>query len=56
MRVSVGSFARLSDWKQSQDTITHVAREGQTDEQISAVLTANGHRAPLEGEINVVAV
>jgi len=56
MRVPVNSFARLSDWKQIQDTVAHLAREGQTDEQIAAALTANGHRAPLGGEINVATV
>ena len=53
MRVPVCGFARLSDWQQIQDTIAHLAREGQTDEQIAAVLAANGHRAPSGGEISV---
>jgi hypothetical protein len=56
MRVPVSSFARLSDWKQIQDTVAHLACEGQTDEQIAAGLTANGHRAPLGGDINVATV
>lgn len=53
MRVPVASFARLSDWKQIQDTVANLVREGQTDEQIAAVLTAKGHRAPSGGEITV---
>ena len=53
MRVPVSGFARLSDWKQIQDTIANLVREGQTDEQIAAVLTSNGHRAPSGGEITV---
>jgi hypothetical protein len=56
MRVPVCGFARLSDWQQIQDTIAHLAREGQTDEQIAAVLAANGHRAPSGGEISVATV
>jgi DNA invertase Pin-like site-specific DNA recombinase len=56
VRVSVRGFARLSDWKQIQHTVARLACDGQTDEQIAAVLTANGHRAPLGGEITVAAV
>jgi len=56
MRVPVSSFARLSDWQQIQDSVAHLACEGQTDEQIAAVLTANGHRAPSGGDITVATV
>jgi DNA invertase Pin-like site-specific DNA recombinase len=56
VRVSVGSFARLSDGKEIKDTVVRLAREGKTDEQIAAVLTANGHRAPHGGEINAATV
>jgi hypothetical protein len=56
MRVPVSSFARLSDWKQIRDTVAHLVREGQTDEQIAVVLAANGHRAPSGGEITVATV
>lgn len=56
MRVPVNSFARLSDWKQIQDTVAHLAGERQTDEQIAVALTANGHRAPSGGEITVATV
>ncbi|MBI3822043.1 MAG: hypothetical protein HY289_05100 [Planctomycetes bacterium] len=52
----VSGFARLSDWEQIQDTVARLAREGQSDDQIAAVLTANGHRAPMGGEINVATV
>jgi DNA invertase Pin-like site-specific DNA recombinase len=52
VRVSVGSFARLSDGKEIKETVLRLAREGQTDEQIAAVLTGNGHRAPYGGEFN----
>jgi DNA invertase Pin-like site-specific DNA recombinase len=56
VRVSVGSFARLSDLKDITQTIRRLASEGQSDEQIAAVLTANGHRAPHGGEIKAGAV
>jgi len=56
LRVPVNSFARLSDKKQIEETITRLAREGQTDEQIATVLTANGHRAPCGHEIGAAAV
>ena len=46
VRVPVGSFARLSDKKEIEETIVRLAGEGHTDEQIAAVLAANGHRAP----------
>jgi DNA invertase Pin-like site-specific DNA recombinase len=46
VRVPVGSFARLSDKKAIEETIARLTGEGQTDEQIAAVLAANGHRAP----------
>jgi DNA invertase Pin-like site-specific DNA recombinase len=46
LRVPVGSFARLSDKKEIEETIARLAGEGQSDEQIAAVLAANGHRAP----------
>jgi DNA invertase Pin-like site-specific DNA recombinase len=52
VRVPVSSYARLSDCKQIEDTIASLARAGQTDEQIAAVLTANGHRSPSGGVIN----
>jgi DNA invertase Pin-like site-specific DNA recombinase len=52
LRVPVYSFARLSDGKQIEETIVRLARDGQTDEQIAAVLTAEGHRAPRNQEIN----
>ena len=56
IRVPVSGFTRLSDWKQIQDTVAHFVREGQTDDQIAAVLTATGHRAPMGGEITVATV
>jgi len=46
LRVPVGSFARLSNMKEIEETIARLAGEGQSDEQIAAVLAANGHRAP----------
>lgn len=52
VRVPVSSFARLSDCKQIEDTIVCLARAGQTDEQIAAALTANGHRSPSGGVMN----
>jgi DNA invertase Pin-like site-specific DNA recombinase len=52
VRVPVSSFARLSDGKKITDTILRLTREGQTDEQVAAVLTANGHHAPYGGVIS----
>jgi DNA invertase Pin-like site-specific DNA recombinase len=52
VRVPVGSFARLSDGTQIRETILRLVREGQTDEQVAAVLTANGHRSPSGDVIN----
>lgn len=52
VRVPVSSFARLSDIKQIEETITRLFRDGKTDEHIAAVLTVNGHRAPCGGEFN----
>jgi DNA invertase Pin-like site-specific DNA recombinase len=46
VRVPVKTFARLSDGQQIQETIVRLVGEGQTDEQIAAVLTRNGHRTP----------
>jgi DNA invertase Pin-like site-specific DNA recombinase len=51
VRVPVSSFARLSDGKEIKNTILRLVREGQTDEQIAADLTANGHRSPSGGAI-----
>ena len=52
LRVPVHGFARLTDRKQIEETIVRLARAGNTDEQIAAVLTANGHRAPRNKEVN----
>jgi DNA invertase Pin-like site-specific DNA recombinase len=49
VRVPVSSFARLSDGKEIRETILRLVRDGQTDEQIAAALTANGHRSPSGG-------
>jgi DNA invertase Pin-like site-specific DNA recombinase len=46
VRVPVKTFARLSDGREIRDTILHLVSEGQTDEQIAATLTTNGHRTP----------
>jgi DNA invertase Pin-like site-specific DNA recombinase len=56
VRVTVNSFSRLSDAKEISDTIGCLIREGQTDEEIAAVLTANGHRAPNLGIIKAATV
>jgi hypothetical protein len=56
VRVTVNSFARLSDAKQIGDTIARLTRAGQSDEDIAAALTANGHRAPNLGTIKAATV
>jgi hypothetical protein len=56
VRVPVSSFARLSDGKEMQETVFHLARDGHTDEQIATVLNANGHRAPYGGQITTATV
>ena len=56
IRVPVSSFARLSDLEQIQATIAGLTREGQTDDQIAAVLTTSGHRAPTGAPLNAAAV
>src|SRR5207247_2169253 len=50
------SYARLSDLGQIQKPIARLTGEGQTDEQIATVLTANGHRAPTGAALNAAAV
>jgi len=52
VRVPVQSFSRLSDGKEIKDTILRLTRAGQSDEQIAAILTGNGHHAPHGGAIN----
>jgi predicted DNA-binding transcriptional regulator AlpA len=54
--VTVSSYSRLSDAKEINDTILRLVRAGQTDEEIAAALTDNGHRAPNLGEISAAAV
>jgi hypothetical protein len=49
--VTVGSFARLSGAKETKEAIVRLAREGQSDEQIAATLTAQGHRSPLSDKL-----
>jgi len=44
--VTVGSLARLSNADEMQADLLRLAREGQSDEQIAAWLTAHGYRAP----------
>ena len=56
VRVTVSSYSRLSDAKEINDTILRLVRAGQTDEEIAAALTANGHRAPNLNVINAAAV
>lgn len=56
IRVPVSSFARLSDLEQIQEMIARLTAEGQTDEQIAAALTANGHLAPTGASLNASAV
>jgi DNA invertase Pin-like site-specific DNA recombinase len=56
VRVSVSSFTRLSDLKELKETALRLAREGQSDEQIAAALTAKGHRAPDGGPIRASSV
>ncbi len=52
LRIPVHGFTRLTDRKQIVETIVDLARAGKSDEQIAAVLTANGHRAPRNQEMN----
>ncbi len=56
VRVSVASFARLTDAKTITETIDRLTREGRTDEQIAAALNANGHRTPLLGQFKADSV
>jgi len=46
VRVTVGSFSRLSDAKEMDALIVSMAREGQADEAIAKQLTERGHRSP----------
>lgn len=52
VRVPVSSFARLTDGQEIRETILRLVGEGQTDAQIAAALTANGHCSPSGGVIN----
>jgi hypothetical protein len=44
--VTVGSLARLSRAPEMQKKILELAKAGQTDEEIAALLTREGHRSP----------
>jgi DNA invertase Pin-like site-specific DNA recombinase len=44
--VTVGSLARLSNAQQMQEDLLRLAREGRSDDEIAAWLSARGHRAP----------
>jgi DNA invertase Pin-like site-specific DNA recombinase len=44
--VTVGSLARLSSAAAMENEILELAHQGQTDEEIAAVLTRRGHRSP----------
>jgi DNA invertase Pin-like site-specific DNA recombinase len=44
--VTVGSLARLSSAKKMEKEILRLAKAGNTDEEIAATLTRNGHRSP----------
>jgi DNA invertase Pin-like site-specific DNA recombinase len=44
--VTVGSLARLSSAPEMEKTILNLAQAGQTDEEIAALLTRQGHRSP----------
>ena len=46
VRVTVGSFASLSDAKEMEAAIERMARDGVPDEKIAEHLTAAGHRSP----------
>ena len=46
VRVSVGSFARLSNREELQEAIASLARAGAADAAIATQLTAAGHRSP----------
>jgi hypothetical protein len=44
--VTVGSLARLSSAEAMEEEILKLAHQGQTDEEIAASLTRDGHRSP----------
>jgi DNA invertase Pin-like site-specific DNA recombinase len=56
LRVPVYSYARLSDRELIEETVLRLARAGKTDEEIAAELTAAGHRAPRNQELNAAIV
>ena len=56
VRVPVSSFARLSDFKEMKASVGRLARAGQSDEQIAALLNASGHRAPFGGAMTAATV
>lgn len=56
LRIPVHGFAQLTDRKQVEETIVGLAQAGKTDEQIAAVLAANGHLAPRGKEMSAAMV
>jgi hypothetical protein len=49
--VPVATLARLSNSEEFKASILRLAREGQSDKEIAAVLTAQGHRSPLSDKV-----
>jgi len=51
VRVTVGTFARLSGAAEMEATIKRMATEGHSDAEIARHLTTNGHRSPRADEV-----
>lgn len=51
VRVTVGSFASLSDAREMEAVIERMARDGVTDKAIAEHLTAAGHRSPRSNHV-----
>ena len=49
--VTVGRFSQLSNAQEIETMIVGMAREGRTDKQIAAQLTAAGHRSPRSSSV-----